>query len=258
MAGLRRQVQGRRTSAEGPRAWPLACKFLDYLEANGEEYWRPPTFELGAAPARRNHRGRGVRGRRRRSGRGAGRGSVRSRLRRHGVPRQHGRRHRQPTGRFRPAVGRRADGRIPAAGLAAVLHQQRGSAVAAGGQLRAGRRAEGRRVPRDHFPLDPAGGGPSGSAAGAAGRRQRLSVAHALRRSRFDGRVRPPPLDQGIDPGTRHRDQRRRVRRDPHAGGRRVRRRARPAGGHGSLGTGRGRGPLRRPFSPAFCRATGR
>ncbi len=55
MAGLRRQVQGRRASTEGPRAWPLACKFLDYLEANGEEFWRPPTFDVGAAPARRNH-----------------------------------------------------------------------------------------------------------------------------------------------------------------------------------------------------------
>jgi len=55
MAGLRRRLRSRGTATEDPRAWPLACKFLDYLEANGEEFWRPPTFELGAAPARRNH-----------------------------------------------------------------------------------------------------------------------------------------------------------------------------------------------------------
>ncbi len=55
MAGLRRRLRSRGASTEDPRAWPLACKFLDYLEANGEEFWRPPAFELGAAPARRNH-----------------------------------------------------------------------------------------------------------------------------------------------------------------------------------------------------------
>ncbi len=55
MSGLRRQIQGRTAAAEGQQAWPLACKFLDYLEANGEEFWRPPTFDLGAAPSRRNH-----------------------------------------------------------------------------------------------------------------------------------------------------------------------------------------------------------
>lgn len=56
MSGLRRQIQS--GAAEGPQAWPLACKFLDYLEANGEEYWRPPTFGLGAAPGSRNRQDR--------------------------------------------------------------------------------------------------------------------------------------------------------------------------------------------------------
>lgn len=55
MAGLRRRLRSRGTATEDPRAWPLACKFLDYLEANGEEFWRPPAFELGTTPARRNH-----------------------------------------------------------------------------------------------------------------------------------------------------------------------------------------------------------
>lgn len=34
-----------------PDAGRLACKFLDFLEANADEYWRPPHFEL-APPAR--------------------------------------------------------------------------------------------------------------------------------------------------------------------------------------------------------------
>jgi len=54
MAGLRRKI---RPGDEAAVAWPLARKFLDYLEANGEEYWRPPAFDLGAMPARRKRRG---------------------------------------------------------------------------------------------------------------------------------------------------------------------------------------------------------
>jgi hypothetical protein len=33
----------------GEQRWPLARKFLDYLEANAEEYWQPPRLELGEA-----------------------------------------------------------------------------------------------------------------------------------------------------------------------------------------------------------------
>nr|MCU0871108.1 hypothetical protein [Pirellulaceae bacterium] len=54
MSGLRRKIQPVTATPAAPNAWRLARKFLDYLEANGEEYWRPPTFELGAAPGRRN------------------------------------------------------------------------------------------------------------------------------------------------------------------------------------------------------------
>src|SRR5438874_5928235 len=35
-------------AAAGKR-WDIARKFLDYLEANAETYWRPPQFRLGAA-----------------------------------------------------------------------------------------------------------------------------------------------------------------------------------------------------------------
>ena len=31
-----------------PSSWPLARKFLDYLEANAEEYWQVPHFEMAA------------------------------------------------------------------------------------------------------------------------------------------------------------------------------------------------------------------
>ena len=31
-----------------PQRWPLARKFLDYLEANAEEYWQVPRFEMAA------------------------------------------------------------------------------------------------------------------------------------------------------------------------------------------------------------------
>lgn len=35
-------------SQDGEReAWELACKFMDRLEANAEEYWEPPRFETG-------------------------------------------------------------------------------------------------------------------------------------------------------------------------------------------------------------------
>ncbi len=57
MNGLRRQIPNQESAVTGcPRDWPLARKFLDYMEANGEEFWRPPRFELGSAPARRNQR----------------------------------------------------------------------------------------------------------------------------------------------------------------------------------------------------------
>ncbi len=39
----RRTPAGRRTP---PQRWALARKFLDYLEANAEEYWEVPRFEL--------------------------------------------------------------------------------------------------------------------------------------------------------------------------------------------------------------------
>jgi hypothetical protein len=61
MAGLRRKIRSA-DQANGAVAWPLARKFLDYLEANGEEYWRPPAFDLGAVPTRRKRRGPGANG----------------------------------------------------------------------------------------------------------------------------------------------------------------------------------------------------
>ncbi|MEQ8790997.1 MAG: hypothetical protein RIC55_32345 [Pirellulaceae bacterium] len=33
-----------------PQTWKLVCRFLDYLEANAEEYWRAPRFLLGEPP----------------------------------------------------------------------------------------------------------------------------------------------------------------------------------------------------------------
>jgi hypothetical protein len=45
MLELRRR-QRQDEPALGGDAWKLACKFLDYLEANAEEYWEPPAFEL--------------------------------------------------------------------------------------------------------------------------------------------------------------------------------------------------------------------
>lgn len=62
MAGLQRHAQKATAASDAPSssrldAWPLARKFLDYLEANGEEYWRPPKFELGGAPLGRNRPG---------------------------------------------------------------------------------------------------------------------------------------------------------------------------------------------------------
>lgn len=54
MTGLRRKIQPGTATPGASHAWRLARKFLDYLEANSEEYWRPPTFELGAAPRRRH------------------------------------------------------------------------------------------------------------------------------------------------------------------------------------------------------------
>jgi hypothetical protein len=36
-------------SAAAGKRWDAARKFLDYLEANAETYWRPPQFRLGAA-----------------------------------------------------------------------------------------------------------------------------------------------------------------------------------------------------------------
>ena len=54
MSGLRRKLQPGEPSPTAHSAWRLARKFLDYLEANSEEYWRPPTFELATAPGRRD------------------------------------------------------------------------------------------------------------------------------------------------------------------------------------------------------------
>ncbi len=34
------------SGVEPSRRWPLACKFLDFLEANAEEYWQVPRFDL--------------------------------------------------------------------------------------------------------------------------------------------------------------------------------------------------------------------
>jgi hypothetical protein len=39
--------------AAGLSRWALARKFLDYLEANADEYWRVPEFQLGGEPAGR-------------------------------------------------------------------------------------------------------------------------------------------------------------------------------------------------------------
>jgi len=46
-----RQEHGDHNSPDANRdAWKLACKFLDHLEANAEDYWEPPRFELAASP----------------------------------------------------------------------------------------------------------------------------------------------------------------------------------------------------------------
>jgi hypothetical protein len=46
MIDVSRQRRGSQVSAAGGDAWKLACRFLDYLEANAEDYWEPPRFEL--------------------------------------------------------------------------------------------------------------------------------------------------------------------------------------------------------------------
>ena len=77
---------GSRPAAAADR-WALARKFLDYLEANAEQYWQVPQFELAAA-------GRGdddATARKPRSGDEAD-DSVRRRLRGHDLSRQHRRR----------------------------------------------------------------------------------------------------------------------------------------------------------------------
>ena len=44
-----RQPPGRKRLTSGAaERWPLARKFLDYLEANAEEYWQVPRFEMAA------------------------------------------------------------------------------------------------------------------------------------------------------------------------------------------------------------------
>ena len=86
----------RRVPALQPR-WPLARKFLDYLEANAEEYWQVPRFEMAAEvlgeDAGRWRRTGGRRGGRRRIGR---RGQpLRRGLRARDLPRHDRRRRRR-------------------------------------------------------------------------------------------------------------------------------------------------------------------
>ena len=50
----------RRFRRRATQRWPLARKFLDYLEANAEEYWHVPRFEMAAeSPRRRSSRNAG-------------------------------------------------------------------------------------------------------------------------------------------------------------------------------------------------------
>ena len=59
VVGRRRRGRGRRPPPP-PDRWALTRKFLDYLEANAEEYWEVPQFELAAAaPRPANPRGTG-------------------------------------------------------------------------------------------------------------------------------------------------------------------------------------------------------
>ena len=43
---LRRRAESLESGSEPLDAWNLACKFLDCLEANADEYWEAPSFEL--------------------------------------------------------------------------------------------------------------------------------------------------------------------------------------------------------------------
>ena len=52
LAGLRRTAKrGDRSKPGADRPWVLVRKFFDYMEANAEEYWQPPRFELGDTQA---------------------------------------------------------------------------------------------------------------------------------------------------------------------------------------------------------------
>ena len=118
------EADGRRTPQQ---RWALARKFLDYLEANAEEYWEVPRFESG---------GRRI-GRRRGGGR-RGRRYLRRRLRRRDLPRQHRRRHRRRNARRRRHRRRghrlRTRGRGRADRGAADLPRHAGPALEAGGR----------------------------------------------------------------------------------------------------------------------------
>jgi hypothetical protein len=50
MLRLRRSAERRDSAASDPSCWKLARKFLDYLEANAEDFWQPPQFEFDGSP----------------------------------------------------------------------------------------------------------------------------------------------------------------------------------------------------------------
>jgi hypothetical protein len=55
MLQLRHRVWQGGTPEQRLHASKLSCKFLDYLEANAEDYWQPPRFELGTSGRARPH-----------------------------------------------------------------------------------------------------------------------------------------------------------------------------------------------------------
>ncbi|MCY2993955.1 MAG: hypothetical protein NTY19_39690, partial [Planctomycetota bacterium] len=55
MLQLQRQTRQDATQDRVAAAGKLACKFLDFLEANAEDYWQPPRFELGGTSRGHSH-----------------------------------------------------------------------------------------------------------------------------------------------------------------------------------------------------------
>ena len=103
MRGQTKQNRAGSAPHAGAEAWALARKFLDYLEANAEEYWRVPQFEMAAGDSPRAAAGEEPE---EEEEAGRGRRSVRRGLRGRELPRQHRRRRRRArcsrTGRAPP------------------------------------------------------------------------------------------------------------------------------------------------------------